>query len=144
MNLLFWKGLEKYRFGRGAPFKDQGKVLKSKWDRMERQIITMMLEFPQILSEIAERNILDLFEDNDLKSIGQTILKNKDGSEIRVSDMIDLIENKAQKNLVSSLAIGEDIWNYEACLGIITRFESIRNKNKNLLIEKIKEAEERQ
>jgi len=126
---------------KGAPFKDQGKVLKSKWDRMERQIITMMLEFPQIFSEISERNILDLFEDNDLRSIGQTILKNKDRSEIRVSDLIDLIDSKAHKNLVSSLAIGEDIWNHEACLGIITRFESIRNKNKNLLIEKIKEAE---
>jgi DNA primase len=110
---------------------------------MERQIITMMHEFPQILSEIAERSILDLFEDNDLRSIGQLILKNKDGSEMRVSDLIDLIENKAQKNLLSSLAIGEDIWNHEACLGIITRFESIRNKNKNLLIEKIKEAEAR-
>jgi DNA primase len=128
---------------KGASFKDQGKVLKSKWDRMERQIITMMHEFPQILSEIAERSILDLFEDNDLRSIGQLILKNKDGSEMRVSDLIDLIENKAQKNLLSSLAIGEDIWNHEACLGIITRFESIRNKNKNLLIEKIKEAEAR-
>jgi DNA primase len=127
----------------GAPFKDQGKVLKSKWDRMERQIITMMHEFPQILSEIAERGILDLFEDNDLKSIGQLILKNKDRSEIRVSDLIDLTENKAQKNLLSSLAIGEDVWNHEACLGIITRFESIRNKNKNLLMEKIKEAEAR-
>jgi len=128
---------------KGVSFKDQGKVLKSKWDRMERQIITMMHEFPQILSEIAERSILDLFEDNDLRSIGQLILKNKDGSEMRVSDLIDLIENKAQKNLLSSLAIGEDIWNHEACLGIITRFESIRNKNKNLLIEKIKEAEAR-
>ncbi|NOQ19504.1 MAG: DNA primase, partial [Desulfobacterales bacterium] len=128
---------------KGASFKDQGKVLKSKWDRMERQIITMMHEFPQILSEIAERSILDLFEDNDLRSIGQLILKNKDGSEMRVSDLIDLIENKAQKNLLSSLAIGEEIWNHEACLGIITRFESIRNKNKNLLIEKIKEAEAR-
>jgi DNA primase len=128
---------------KGAPFKDQGKVLKSKWDRMERQIITMMHEFPQILSEIVERGILDLFEDNDLKSIGQLILKNKDRSEMRVSDLIGLIENKAQKNLLSSLAMGEDIWNHEACLGIITRFESIRNKNKNLLMEKIKEAEAR-
>jgi hypothetical protein len=60
---------------------------------------------------------------------------------MRVSDLINLIENKAQKNMLSSLAIGEDVWNYEACLGIITRFESIRNKNKNLLMEKIKEAE---
>jgi len=126
---------------KGVPFNDQEKVLKSKWDRMERQIITMMLEFPQILSEIAEGNILDHFEDHNLRSIGQTILKNKDRSEMRVSDLIDLIENKAQKNMVSSLAIGEDIWDYEACLGIITRFESIRNKNKNLLMEKIKEAE---
>ena len=126
---------------KGAPHKDQGKVLKSKWGRMERQIITMMLEFPKMLSEIAERNILEHFEDDDLRFIGRTILKNRDRPEISVSDMIDLIENKAQKNLVSSLAIGEEFWDYEACLGIITRFESIKNKNRNLLLEKIKEAE---
>ena len=126
---------------KGTSYRAQGSVLESKWDRMERQIITMMMEFPQILSEIAERNILEHFENSDLKSVGQTILKYKDRPEIGVSDLIDMIENKAQKSLVTSLAVGEDMWNYDACLGIIRRFESLRNKNKNLLMEKIKDAE---
>ena len=119
----------------------KGKAIQGKWGRLERQIIAMMLQFPQILYEISERNILDLFENNALKSIGQVLLKHKDYSEIQVSDIINLIEDKEQRNIVASLAIGEDIWNYEACIGIITRFESIRKKNEKKLLEEIKAAE---
>jgi DNA primase len=125
----------------GASDNVQGKALKGKWDRLERQIITMMLQFPQILSKISERDIINLFEDNDLKSIGQLLMKYKKRPEIRVSDIMNLIEDKEQRDMVASLAIGEDIWNHEACLGIINRFESIRKKNKNTLIDKIKAAE---
>jgi len=101
----------------------------------------MMLQFPQILSEISKRNILYLFENTALKSIGQVLLKQKDYSEMQVSDIINFIEDKEQKNIVASLAIGEDMWDYEACIGIITRFESIQKKNEKKLIEKIKAAE---
>ena len=125
----------------GASDNVQGKALKGKWDRLERQIITMMLQFPQILSKISERDIINLFEDNDLKSIGQLLMKYKKRPERRVSDIMNLIEDKEQRDMVASLAIGEDIWNHEACLGIINRFESIRKKNKNTLIDKIKAAE---
>jgi DNA polymerase II small subunit/DNA polymerase delta subunit B len=100
-----------------------------------------LLPFPQILSKISERDIINLFEDNDLKSIGQLLMKYKKRPEIRVSDIMNLIEDKEQRDMVASLAIGEDIWNHEACLGIINRFESIRKKNKNTLIDKIKAAE---
>ena len=119
----------------------KGKAIQGKWGRLERQIIAMMLQFPQILYEISERNILDLFENNALKSIGQVLLKHKDYSEIQVSDIINLIEDKEQRNIVASLAIGEDIWNYEACIGIITRFESIIKKNEKKLLEEIRAAE---
>jgi DNA polymerase II small subunit/DNA polymerase delta subunit B len=54
---------------------------------------------------------------------------------------MNLIEDKEQRDMVASLAIGEDIWNHEACLGIINRFESLRKRNENTLIEKIKAAE---
>jgi len=123
------------------PDKAQEKVFQGKWDKLERQIIAMMLQFPQILSEIYERNILDLFENNALKSIGQVLLTHKDDSKIQASDIINLIEEKEQKNIVASLAIGEDIWDHETCIGIITRFESIRRKSENKLLEKIKAAE---
>lgn len=124
-----------------VPDKAQEKVFQGKWDKLERQIITMMLQFPQILSQIYERNILDLFENNDLKSIGQVLLTHKDDSKVKVSDIINLIKEKEQKNIVASLAIGENVWDHDACIGIVTRFESIRRKNENNLLEKIKAAE---
>ena len=86
-------------------------------------------------------NIGNSFENNALKSIGRKLLTHKDDSKLQISDIIDLFEEKEQKNIVASLAIGEDVWDYEACIGIITRFESIRRKSENKLLEKIKAAE---
>ncbi len=124
-----------------VPDKAQENIFQGKWDKLERQIIAMMLQFPQILSEINERNILDFFENNALKSIGQLLLKHKDESEMQLSDIINLIEKKEQRNIVASLAIEENIWDHDACIGVIIRFESIRRKNVKKLLEKIKAAE---
>ena len=134
-------GLGRGHHKTSVPDKAQKKAFQGKWDKLERQIIAMMLQFPQILFEIYERNILDLFENNTLKLIGQVLLTHKDDSKVQISDIINLIEEKEQKNIVASLAIGEDIWGHEACIGIITRFESIRRKDENKLLEKIKAAE---
>ncbi len=123
----------------GFQDKVQGKALNGKWGRLERQIIAMMLQFPQIIPEITERNILNLFEDRALKSIGQLVLKHKDYSEIRVSDI--MIDDKEQENMMASLSMGEDIWDYENCRVILSRFESIRNRSEKKLIEQIKAAE---
>ena len=112
-----------------------------KWVRLERQIIAMMLQYPKILPEIIDRNILAFFEDGSLRSIGQLILEHMDSSDEKVSKLVNLIQNKKQRNLIASLAIGEDEWNYEGCLGILARFESIRNKNEKELLDKIKKAE---
>ncbi len=125
----------------GVQDKVQGKALNGKWGRLERQIIVMMLQFPQIIPEITERNILDFFEDKGLKSIGQLVLKHKDYSKVQVSDVMNLIDDKEQKNLIASLAMGEDIWDHESCRVILARFESIRNRSERKLIEQIKAAE---
>lgn len=136
-----WSNYDDPRGSRKTGFQDkvQGKTLNGKWGKLERQIIAMMLQFPQIIPEIAERNMLDLFEDKALKSIGQLVLKHKDSSEIRVSDI--MIDDKEQENMMASLSMGEDIWDYESCRVILARFESIRNKSEKKLIEQIKAAE---
>jgi hypothetical protein len=54
---------------------------------------------------------------------------------------MNLIKKKEQRNIVASLAIEESMWNHDACIGIITRFDSIRRKNERELLEKIKAAE---
>ena len=120
---------------------DPDKPLKSKWGKLERQIIAMMLKFSGILSEIEERNILNLFDDNKLKTIGELLLKHKDRHEIEPSDMMSLIEDKEQKNMMASLAMRDDVWDYEGCLSVIDRYESKRKTNKRTLLEKIQEAE---
>ncbi|MBW2598324.1 MAG: toprim domain-containing protein [Deltaproteobacteria bacterium] len=124
-----------------VPDKVQEKAFQGKWDKLERQIIAMMLQFPQILSEISERNILELFENNALKSIGQLLLRHKNESELQLSDIMNLIEKKEHRNIVASLAIEESMWDRDACIGIITRFDSIRRKDEKKLLEKIKAAE---
>jgi DNA primase len=120
----------------------KGKSSHSKWIRLEQQIISMMLQFPQILSEIDERGILDFFEDTRLKAIGDIILTHQDGSGINIVDVINLIEDNEEKGIVASMAFEENKWDYDGCLNILNRFESVRNKKENTLIKKIKEAEE--
>jgi DNA primase len=121
---------------------EKGKFFHSKWIRLEQQIISMMLQFPQILSEIDERGILDFFEDNRLKAIGGIILTYQDRSDINIVDVINLIEDNEEKGIVASMAFEENKWDYDGCLNILNRFESVRNKKENTLIKKIKEAEE--
>ncbi|HUT42878.1 MAG TPA: toprim domain-containing protein, partial [Desulfobacterales bacterium] len=121
---------------------DKRKSFHGKWARLEQQIVSMMLQFPPVLSEIGERGILDLFEDNRLKAIGYLILEHQDFSDINIVDFINLIEDNKQRGIIASMAFEENKWDYDGCLNILNRFESIRNKKENTLIKKIKEAEE--
>ena len=113
-----------------------------KYDRLERRIIAMMLQFPGILSEISKRNVLDYFENNSLKSVGQIILQHNEKSGGQVSEIIELIDDKDKRSIAASLAIGEDLWDREGCFKLITQFENSRSRNKNALLKKIKAAEE--
>jgi DNA primase len=119
----------------------QKRPFKSKWGKLEQQIIAMMLQFPEIVSEIEKRNILNLFDDNKLKAIGELLLKRRDRHELKASDMMSLIEDKDQRNLIASLTMRDDVWNYKSCLSVLDRYESKRKKNKQMLLEQILEAE---
>ncbi len=137
------------------PDKTQDRNLTLKGDRHERKIIAMMLQFPEILPEIISRNILDHFEDESLKLIGQIVLKRGDREGLRdelhdvrtrgngmVSDIINSIDDREKRSIVASLSIGEDKWGREGCLKLLSQFESIRNRQKKTLLQKIKAAEE--
>jgi len=122
----------------GSPHKAS---LKAR-DRLEQQIIKMMLQFPEILPEINKRNILDLFNDDVLTSIGQLVLTHKDVSQSRISDIISSINDDEKSNLISQMSIKEDLWDREKCLKTIAQFELSRRRSEKALIEEIKAAEE--
>ena len=43
--------------------------------RIERQIIAMMIQFPEILPDVNNYKLLELFNDDTLKGIGESILE---------------------------------------------------------------------
>lgn len=118
-----------------------GSLLQTRENRIERQIIAMMLQFPQILSEIGDRNILDLFEDDVLKSIGLFILSHKDLLDRGVAEIISMIDDIEKSNIVAFLAMGDELWDRDKCLKRIAQFESSRNRREKTLLQEIRAAE---
>ena len=110
--------------------------------RFERQIIARMLQFPEILPEIRTRNVLGLFENETLKSIGDIILKNSSCSDGRMSEIVNLIDDKTKMNIATSLAIEEVGWDLEDCIKLLTQFVANRSRRENSLLQKIQAAEE--
>ena len=60
-----------------------------------------------------------------------------------VSDMITSIDDEEKKRIINSLAIGEDLWEKEGCHKLMNQFESIKHRQENTLLQKIKAAEMR-
>jgi DNA primase len=125
--------------GKKAP---SAQMVADKGGRIEKKIISMMLQFPEILPEIARRNVIDVFEDGTLKSIGQIILKQGNGSGDLVSETMAMIDDDERKRIIASLAIEEEIWSFKECVKLIAKFMEISsNQSKKVLMEKIQAAE---
>lgn len=114
---------------------------EKKWYGLEKQIIGMMLQFPEILEEIEQRKLIDLFASGALKSIGEKILHNKSFSGDGVSDQMHKFDENNEHQIVAELAIRDDQWSREKCLTLIKRFESGRKRAKEELIRQIQIAE---
>lgn len=110
---------------------------------IERRIITMMLQFPEILPEIANLNVLDYFDKSRLKSIGETLLRYSGDSGVDVSQLINIISDDETIRIVGSLAIKEEPWNLEGGIKLIQKFvQTMQARRENKPIEEqIREAE---
>ncbi|UCF90630.1 MAG: hypothetical protein JSW39_20385, partial [Desulfobacterales bacterium] len=113
--------------------------------RLERQVLTMMLQFPEILPEINRHRVVDHMENSILKSIGETILGFDFTSADRVSELLNSIEDPEKRRLVAAMAMGNEAWNRRGCLRLITKFVETRQKKRQQLLieEQIRAAEKK-
>ncbi len=113
-----------------------------KGDRLEQQIIAMMLQFPAILSEIKRYNVIEFIENRHLQSIGKTILKQQISSVEQVSELLSLIDNPEQQRLISAQAMVEESWDKSGCLKLIIQFVKKGQKRRDRqILDRIKAAE---
>ena len=111
-------------------------------NRLEQQIVAMMIRYPVMIPEIVGDNILDNFEDEKLKTIGQMIINQRDGDKNSVADWVSMIDDSEYRNLLAKLAIKDQHWERQGCERLLVQFESRRRRKiKNDLQRQIEAAE---
>ena len=112
--------------------------------RREKQMISMMLQFPQIRSEIRDRGVLACFHSRQLKEIGGYVLGIEEDEQM-VPRVMEMLETDAQRRLVASLSMVEipDVDHvYKKAVFLINRIVKLWNKSENSLTTKIRMAEQ--
>jgi DNA primase len=110
-------------------------------NRMESRIVAMMLQYPRSLPEVRDRNLLDLFGDERLKSIGRIVLERCEVDPGRVP--IEIFDDQDSRNLAAALTVSEDDWSMEGCHKLIHQFETTRRRRSGDLVGRIREAEQK-
>ncbi len=112
------------------------------FDRFETRVVMMMLQYPQILPEIRQRRLLDLFENEALRSVGKMTLR-WEGDPDGLNRAIDSTADADIQKLVASLVLEDTPWDHRGCLKLLDQFENSRKNKDHTILEKIKAAEKR-
>jgi DNA primase len=112
-------------------------------NRFERQIISMMLQFPDILPNVDKLNALNYFENNILKDLGNFILTANLDSADRISELMSRVDSDQERQLIAALAMGDESWNMKGCLRLLGKFVENGQKlrDSGALDEQIRAAE---
>ena len=118
-------------------------------DPLEEQLISMMLNFPEIIPDLVQANVLEFFQSGRLQRLGRLIAGTDPGNPGFVNEILTRVEEGTDQELIASLAMGyglskedetiEDI--RETTGDIIKRFIRVRKKNENKITTKIISAE---
>ena len=110
--------------GNGSPAHSvTKKAIMPDEQRLEQQIVAMMLRYPVMIPEIVGRNLLHCFEDVNLKAIAQMVLERSAVEGDVLVDLISAIENPHYRSLLSRLALQETHWDRQGCERLLVQLE---------------------
>ncbi|RPJ75406.1 MAG: DNA primase, partial [Desulfobacteraceae bacterium] len=97
-------------------------------ERFERRIVTMMLQFPEMIPEIIERRIVECFADGPMKRLAVDIIAGGHRSGIPVADLLSRVEDAVRRQQLAELAMSDEVWEPKGCRTLLTRFIERRRK----------------
>jgi DNA primase len=128
--------------GRLSTTSDDLRDALTEHSRLERQIVAMMLHHPAILSEVVGRNILDYFEDDQLRALARMIVERTVGANSAITDLLTHIDDSQIRSMLTQLAMMESHWNRQGCERLLKQLETRHHKRTiDDLQRKIEEAE---
>lgn len=116
--------------------------IASEMFRFEKQIISMMLQFPEILPEIENRGVLDYFIDKRLVAIGHLIAEVPSPKAGDVAGLMNRLDSAELQKMIASLVITDETWDRDNCDKLLSQFINSRQRRENSLLSQIKAAEE--
>lgn len=114
-------------------------------DRLEQQVVAMMLCYPKMIPEIVGRNLIDCFEDAQLGRIAQTIAQGASSEQEGAADLISQIEDPVYRNMITQLAMDDCHWDRQGCERVLAQFDARRHRREGQNLQRqIETAEKNQ
>ncbi len=117
--------------------------MPSEMIRVERQIVSMMLNVPEILPEVEKRNILAYFSDERLCDIARAVLSAPVYGEKDRDRLFNRFESQAHKDMIASLLIRDECRSLDQCELLLCQFINGIEKRENTLLCQIQSAQEK-
>ena len=119
-------------------------------NKFEKHLIAMMLQFPEIIPVLIEKNLIEFISDPLLKSTGSDILacyRDFDNASEQINDLPSIVlmavDNDEKKRLIAAFSIQKEEWGLEGCRKLIEQIERNQKRdNLRLLRQRMKAAEE--
>lgn len=109
---------------------------------MERQIVSMMLQYNEIIDECRACGVHELIQDPELASIAGMVMDYRGNMEDMASVLTNRASHESTRRLIASLAIGDIPYLYKNCVNLIHQYIHSRKKTENTLSQRIRLAEE--
>ncbi|MCU0538420.1 MAG: DNA primase [Desulfobacterales bacterium] len=97
-------------------------------ERFERRIVTMMLQFPEMIPEILERRILECFTDGPMKRLAADIIAGGHRAGTPVADLLSRVEDAGRRQQLAEIAMSDEVWEAKGCRTLLNRFVESRRK----------------
>ena len=113
-------------------------------DRREEQMISLVLNYPEIINEIKNKDVLGYFYSEKLKRIAKKILSVDPNKEAFITNVMAGMENTEDQELIATYAMNDFFSEQDirkTALSIINRIIRVRKKQENTLTTKIISAE---
>jgi DNA primase len=120
----------------------KGDVVVSRAFKLEKLIVAMLLQYPEMIPDVEQSGIIDRFGDAQLKAVGRQVIEHRRVSEIDISDLMEMSDNSELRQTIAALAMGKDDgWSQKGCRRLIDQYQKISDPDRNQIIKKIKIAE---
>ena len=125
----------------GAPARGGAATARGENYRMERQLVAMMLQFPEMIDEIRRRHLVDGIGDALLAEIARGVLAHAGGQGGDVADLVSRWEAPEIKAMAARLSLGGEHWDRSGCMNLIQQYEASVHRRDQSLQKRIEAAE---